>query len=300
MAQPGNAPDTAAIKASPIYKDLLLLQVATLVFLIDQFTKFLVQEFLPLRAAFPADGFFRILHTYNTGSAFGLFQGQNSPLILVAFVGIGVLVLIHRSQRQPSYALRISLGMQLGGAAGNLLDRVRLGHVIDFLDVGPWPVFNVADSSIVIGMVLLAWILLGPQRRRGLQPADGRPSSSETISGASVDHGGGWCPVCDGEMQVFPGGWRCSTCGVKERVELPGPNIAISQAQPLKDTAGNSPGRSEAPTGSAFTVRDQGDGQDGLASSVRQEENADISGATEGRQAGFTQPWEPPPAGDTR
>ena len=189
MAKPGNVPDAATSKPSPIYKDLFLLQLATLVFLVDQFTKFLVREFLPYRTSFPAEGFFRLSHTHNTGSAFGLFQGQNFPLILVAFIGIGVLVLLYRSQRPPSDGLRLSLGLQLGGAAGNLLDRVRLGHVTDFLDVGPWPVFNIADSSIVIGLVLLAWIFLGPQRRRALQTGDDRAPSSGTIAVANPEQG---------------------------------------------------------------------------------------------------------------
>ena len=305
MAEPGNAPDVAASTPSRIYKDLLLLQLATLVFLIDQFTKFLVREFLPYRTSFPAEGFFRISHTHNTGSAFGLFQGQNFPLILVAFIGIAVLVLIYRSQRRPSDGLRLSLGLQLGGAAGNLLDRVRLGHVTDFLDVGPWPVFNIADSSIVIGLVLLAWIFLWPQHRRGLDTAGERSSSSGTISGANLDAGASWCPVCDGEMQTIPRGWRCSTCGVKERVDLPGPNIAIGPGQPLGDTSGQPVGASETtghspPLGPTLASQDQGDGQDDLASSVPREENTGLSGPSEGRQAGFTRPWERPPGGHTQ
>ena len=63
--------------------------------------------------------------------------------------------------------MRISLGLQIGGALGNLIDRIRLGHVTDFLDVGAWPVFNIADSSIVIGLVLLGWIFVGPGSRTG-------------------------------------------------------------------------------------------------------------------------------------
>ena len=305
MAEPGNAPDAAASTPSRIYKDLLLLQLATLVFLVDQFTKFLVREFLPYRTSFPAEGFFRISHTHNTGSAFGLFQGQNFPLILVAFIGIGVLILIYRSQRRPSDGLRLSLGLQLGGAAGNLLDRVRLGHVTDFLDVGPWPVFNIADSSIVIGLVLLAWIFLGPQRRRGVDTVGDRSSTSGTSSGANLGDGARWCPVCDGEMQAISKGWRCSTCGVKERVDLPGPNIAIGPGQPLRDTTGESAGGSSAigdsaPPGSTPASRDQGDGQDDLARDVLREDNAGISGPSTGQETGFTRPWEQPPGGPTQ
>ena len=167
MKQPGEVPQPDTEGRLPFYKDFVLLQLAALVFLLDQFSKFVVREFLGFRESFPEAGFLRITHTHNTGSAFGLFQGQNVPLILVAIVGITILLLIYRSQRQPSNLLRFSLGLQLGGAAGNLLDRVLLGHVTDFLDVGPWPVFNLADSSIVVGLVLLAWLFMKPQRRMG-------------------------------------------------------------------------------------------------------------------------------------
>ncbi len=168
--EPG--PDIAGRPA--IYKDLVLFQLAALVLLLDQFTKFLVREFLTVRESFPEEGFFRITHTFNTGSAFGLFRDQNFPLILVSIVGITILVLIYQKQRRPSNLLRLSLGLQLGGATGNLLDRLRMGHVTDFLDVGSWPIFNLADSSIVVGLLMLGWIFLasdGSKRTDGSHEA---------------------------------------------------------------------------------------------------------------------------------
>ena len=163
----------AGTSRRPIYKDFVLIQLAALVFLTDQFTKYLVREFLELRESFPDEGFFRFTHTFNTGSAFGLFQDQNLPLILVSVIGITILALIYRGQQRPGNLLRLSLGLQFGGASGNLLDRVRLGHVIDFVDVGRWPIFNVADASIVTGLVLLAWILLGS---KGKASTEERPA----------------------------------------------------------------------------------------------------------------------------
>ncbi len=187
----------------PIYKDFVLIQLAILVFVIDQFSKFLVMDQLLYRESFPATGFFRFTHTFNTGSAFGIFQNQNTPLIVVSIIGIAILVLIYRSQRTPTGLLRLSIGLQIGGAFGNLLDRLRLKHVIDFIDVGDWPVFNLADASIITGLVILAWIFLVAE------PADKK---------VAVPIGGyGWCPVCDGEMRTVMDGWRCSTCGVRER-----------------------------------------------------------------------------------
>ena len=187
----------------PIYKDFFLLQLAALIFLFDQFSKFLVRDQLLFRESFPVSGFIRFTHTHNTGSAFGIFQDQNTPLILVSIIGVGILTMIYRSQRVPTGLLRLSLGLQIGGALGNLIDRLRLGHVTDFMDVGPWPVFNVADASIVTGLVILAWIFLV------LEPN----ASNDTDDIGGYD----WCPVCEGEMRTVVGGWRCSTCGVKER-----------------------------------------------------------------------------------
>ena len=207
-----------------VYKDLVLLPVALLVFLTDQVTKFLVREFLALRDSIPQDGFFRITHTYNTGSAFGLFQDQNVPLIIASLVGVTVLVMIYYSQRHHTTLLRLSLGLQMGGAVGNLLDRVLLGHVIDFADVGPWPVFNVADASIVTGLTLLGWIYLVGDRRRGAGQA------TESATGHSVAANPGsaagliaksysLCPVCGGDMRPAGSTWRCSICGVLESIE---------------------------------------------------------------------------------
>ena len=194
----------------PIYRDFILIQLAVLVFFLDQFSKYLVREFLFLYQSFPAEGFVRITHTFNTGSIFGIFQGQNTAFILISFVGVAVLLLLYRSQRFPTGLLRLSLGLQLGGAFGNLLDRVRLGHVTDWVDIGPWPVFNVADASIVTGLVLLAWMFIMAERTQPAQPVESNSYN--------------YCPLCDGDMRALPshggnnGGWRCSTCGVRERL----------------------------------------------------------------------------------
>ncbi len=231
MVQRGDASGRTACRRPPIYKDLILLQLAALVFLIDQFTKFLVRELLVFRHSFPDEGFFRITHTYNTGSAFGLFQDQNFPLMLVSVAGITILVLIYRSQRQPTNLLRLALGLQLGGAAGNLLDRLRLGFVTDFLDVGAWPVFNLADASIVTGLVLLALMFLkfdGHLERE--DAAQGAPEPGARDAGDGAPDAYAQCPVCDGDMETVPRGWRCSSCGVEETIEPGGGDSTPSEA----------------------------------------------------------------------
>ena len=189
---------------TPIYKDFVLIQLAVIIFLLDQLSKFVVRDQLLFRESFPAEGFIRFTHIFNTGSAFGIFRDQNTPLIVVSILGIGILIMIYRSQRLPSALLRLSLGLQIGGATGNLVDRLRLGHVTDFMDVGAWPVFNLADASIITGLVILAWIFLVAD------PSE--KNNSDALGGY------GYCPVCDGDMVTVNGGWRCSVCGARERI----------------------------------------------------------------------------------
>ncbi len=148
---------------------LLLLMLTVLA--LDQASKLVVAHSLELRESFPAHGFFRFTYTYNTGSAFGLFSGQNTLLIVASFVGVGILTWFYRTQPNPGRLLQTSLGLQLGGAIGNLTDRLILGRVTDFIDVGPWPIFNLADSSIVTGVVLLMWVFVR-------SPADWRPRTA--------------------------------------------------------------------------------------------------------------------------
>lgn len=95
----------------------------------------------------------------NTGSAFGLFKGFNTGLIFISVVFIGLVIYLY-DQIPNIKILFVSIGMLLGGVVGNLIDRVYLGHVIDFIDFGWWPAFNIADSFIVIGAVLFLWFYL--------------------------------------------------------------------------------------------------------------------------------------------
>ena len=96
-----------------VYKDFVLIQLAAIIFLLDQFTKFVVRDQLLFRESFPSYGFFRFTHIFNTGSAFGIFRDQNTPLISVSIIGIGILIMIYRSQKVPSPLLRFSLGLQI-------------------------------------------------------------------------------------------------------------------------------------------------------------------------------------------
>jgi signal peptidase II len=123
---------------------------------LDQITKYIVINTVPFGASWPDEGFFRITHIGNTGAAFGLFGSQNTVLILASFVGLAILVYFYRAHPNPGKLVRASMGLMLAGALGNLADRVFVGHVTDFIDIGPWWIFNIADASIVTGLIMLA------------------------------------------------------------------------------------------------------------------------------------------------
>ena len=162
--------------ADPIPYVVLILAIAS-----DQLTKWLVVENLARGESIPATGFFRLTHAWNTGTAFSLFQGQGDILTWVSLGAVVILTWIYKSIDNPPWILRVAFGLQLGGAIGNIIDRVRIGHVTDFLDVGPWPIFNIADSSIVVGiglMIFYFWFLDEKD-----EPAAAEAAPEETIAG---------------------------------------------------------------------------------------------------------------------
>jgi signal peptidase II len=133
----------------------------------DQLTKGLVRGRLELGEESDVVGPFSIHHVQNTGIAFGLFP--SATVLVTAFTALAVAWMLYFFARSGSRhaLLPVALGFLIGGSASNLLDRLRLGHVTDFLDVRYWPAFNLADSFIVVGVV----ILLGVVVRGGRRPA---------------------------------------------------------------------------------------------------------------------------------
>jgi signal peptidase II len=151
--------------------DAVFFLVAVAVVALDQLTKFIVRSALSLGESFPEEGFFRITHVENTGAAFGILKGQTAFLTLTTFFGLAAILLYYLYPPLEHGILRIALGLQLGGAVGNLSDRVTMGKVTDFIDVGPWPSFNVADSSIVIGVTaIVAFFVLSEGARQRKLP----------------------------------------------------------------------------------------------------------------------------------
>lgn len=132
----------------------------------DQLTKQVVARTLALGDEVEIAGPFSIHHVYNSGIAFGLFSSATSVVIaLTALAVLWMLVFFARSgARHP--VLPVALGFVLGGSVSNLVDRVRLGHVTDFLDLRFWPAFNLADVFIVFGVATLFGALAGADRAK--------------------------------------------------------------------------------------------------------------------------------------
>src|SRR5213594_5224214 len=148
----------------------LVAGIAVLVFALDRITKLWVEENIPLYEGRQVVGdYVRIVHTQNTGAAFGLLPERTTLLSVLSVLAVIAIVYYYRRIASSSWLVSATLGMQLGGAFGNLLDRITQGYVIDFVDVGIGDVrfwaFNVADSSIVVGFFLVTLALWYEERR---------------------------------------------------------------------------------------------------------------------------------------
>lgn len=158
---------------------MYLFLVAGVVIALDQWTKMLVRT-LPLNSIWLPEGwqwlepYARVVHWYNTGAAFGSFAGFGPLFTLLAFVVVGVILYYYPQVEAADWWLRVALGMQMGGALGNVIDRLTQNmKVTDFISLGNFAVFNLADASITVGVVILMiglWIKEMEDRRK-LTPA---------------------------------------------------------------------------------------------------------------------------------
>ncbi len=134
----------------------IFLGVALLVVLLDQASKQAVRSFMDLREYYPNNDWpIRFHYVTNTGAAFGILQDQTAFLAITSIIGASAIIFYYWTQTTNHPLAPIAIGMMLGGAAGNLIDRVRLGEVTDFIDLPNYPSFNLADSSIVIAVIAL-------------------------------------------------------------------------------------------------------------------------------------------------
>ncbi len=158
---------------------------------LDQYTKFLVRsnlDYLEMWSPWPwLEPYARIWHWHNTGASFGMFQGMGTVFaILAVIVSLGIMVYFPMVPRED-WTMRLALALELGGAVGNLIDRVQFGYVTDFISVGRFAVWNVADASITLGVVVMIAGVWMKERKPNSSPTppaeDGEPSLPEEPHG---------------------------------------------------------------------------------------------------------------------
>ncbi|MFC1708583.1 signal peptidase II [Candidatus Omnitrophota bacterium] len=148
----------------------MIVLISILVAIFDQLSKILLSRVLTLNESIPViRNFFHLTLIHNTGIAFGALKGNSRIILVVTIIGLGLIIYSlkkdilatkHPSNLKTLLVRKMAVGFIVGGALGNMIDRLRLGCVIDFLDFRIWPVFNLADSFITIGAVILFWNLL--------------------------------------------------------------------------------------------------------------------------------------------
>lgn len=161
---------------------------ASVVVLLDQLTKALVRGNFALGESVPViDGVLWLTRVRNTGAAFGLLRGWQWLLVAIAFVVLGAVTWALVRLKPESRVARTALALIAGGALGNLIDRVASGGVTDFFDLGWFPVFNVADIALDVGVALLVvWLLFGSEHRSdgsdaGAPAPEGGPGEAGTV-----------------------------------------------------------------------------------------------------------------------
>jgi signal peptidase II len=138
---------------------VFLAVVAGVIISMDQYTKYLVRTLLqPGEVWTPGpwlEPYARIVHWYNSGAAFGMFQGMGDVFMVLAVIVALVIIYYFPQVPRSDWPLRVAMGLQMGGAVGNLIDRIRVGSVTDFISIGNFAVFNIADASISTGVLVL-------------------------------------------------------------------------------------------------------------------------------------------------
>jgi signal peptidase II len=139
----------------------MILIFVLIILALDQLTKFYFTKNLFLNQSVPIiKGFFHLTLVHNRGAAFGILKNQ-IPLFIITSLLTIILIIAHLKKYKTRFSLySLSLSLILAGAVGNLIDRLSLGYVIDFLDFRIWPVFNIADSVITVGAAMFAWSIL--------------------------------------------------------------------------------------------------------------------------------------------
>jgi len=142
-------------------KYLIVFSTALIIVLFDQITKFLIKTNFQLNESFSLiKNIFHFTYIQNTGAGFGILKSQTLILIFISLIVIGVILYNLNKIKEKEVLLQVLVGFVLAGTIGNLIDRIVYGFVIDFFDFRIWPVFNIADSFVtigVIGLIIYLW-----------------------------------------------------------------------------------------------------------------------------------------------
>lgn len=145
-----------------------ILVLALAVVFVDQLSKYYIQQNMALGMSIPViENIFHITYILNAGAAFGIMEHETIFFIVVAVVLIGGIVYVFPRIPSEYRVLRIGIGLMAGGAVGNVIDRARTGYVVDFFDFRIWPIFNIADIAIVVGVGFIIYTLLFNQNLKG-------------------------------------------------------------------------------------------------------------------------------------
>jgi signal peptidase II len=147
--------------------------IALVIVVCDQVSKHAIMASIPLGDSVPViSGWLYLTHIHNTGGAFSLFHAQNSVFIVIALAAVCALIYAYHVYQRDNTLVSAALALALGGAIGNLLDRIQHHYVIDFFDIRVWPIFNIADTAITIGIILLVLHYLIPHKQPVLKAED--------------------------------------------------------------------------------------------------------------------------------
>jgi signal peptidase II len=173
-------------------RGLVMVGIALVVIALDQYVKEVVRRNLPLNQSWMPiawlDPIVTLTYVRNTGAAFGLFPSMGPLFAIVAIAVVIIVIVFYRQLSAASWVLRLAFGLQLGGAVGNMIDRLTVHYVTDYIDFRIWPIWNIADGAVVVGTCLLAYYALfvdrpKPTERPALNPTSA-PDDQPTTSGS--------------------------------------------------------------------------------------------------------------------
>jgi signal peptidase II len=165
-----------------------LVLIAAIIVIIDQLTKFLIRKYMVYGETWaPWDWmmpYVRLLYIHNTGAAFGMFKNANPIFMALAVIVSGVIIYYYPQIPTEEKVIRFALSLQLAGALGNLVDRIFFGRVTDFISVGNFAIFNVADSSITVGVIILLIAVWMQDRKEKKKLAEEKPQEPVSETGS--------------------------------------------------------------------------------------------------------------------